>query len=234
MDITQINSNTSSKYQEQSKPGNSKIGQDGFLRMLVTQMRHQDPTNPMKSQEFASQLAQFSSVEQTTKTNEKLDQLISKQDNMTNSIVNTFSSTLTGKHAKVQTNQLSLEAGSPSNVNFQLGKEASNVELAIKDSAGQTVRTATFENMGAGEHSWQWNGKSNDGTRLSEGDYTVEVSAKSGDSDVQSFAFQEGNIDKVSFSKDGVKLEVNGLNVAMGQVESISDAEEETSGEPSR
>jgi len=55
----------------------STVSYDNFLRLLLTQMRNQDPTDPMKSTEYMAQLATFSQVEQAVKSNEKLDALLS-------------------------------------------------------------------------------------------------------------------------------------------------------------
>lgn len=55
----------------------STVSYDNFLRLLLTQMQNQDPTDPMKSTEYMAQLATFSQVEQAVKSNEKLDALLS-------------------------------------------------------------------------------------------------------------------------------------------------------------
>jgi flagellar basal-body rod modification protein FlgD len=55
----------------------STVSYDNFLRLLLTQMKNQDPTDPMKSTEYMAQLATFSQVEQAVKSNEKLDALLS-------------------------------------------------------------------------------------------------------------------------------------------------------------
>lgn len=55
----------------------STVSYDNFLKLLMTQMKNQDPTDPMKSTEYMAQLATFSQVEQAVKSNEKLDALLS-------------------------------------------------------------------------------------------------------------------------------------------------------------
>jgi len=52
-----------------------KMGKDEFLKLLVAQMRHQDPLDPMDGQQMAAQLAQFSSVEQLVTANDRLDEI---------------------------------------------------------------------------------------------------------------------------------------------------------------
>ena len=58
------------------------IGRETFLRLLVAQLSHQDPLNPMDSMEFTSQLSQFSELEQIISLNEKLDSLLLYQSSL--------------------------------------------------------------------------------------------------------------------------------------------------------
>ena len=58
--------------------GSEKLGQSDFLKLLVTQLKHQDPLSPLKDRDFIAQMAQFSSLEQMTKVNKHLTSLIKK------------------------------------------------------------------------------------------------------------------------------------------------------------
>ena len=227
MDISQINSDTASVAAASRNPGKTDLGKDDFLQLLVTQLRNQDPTNPMKSQEFASQLAQFNSLEQLINVNSGLEELAASQESTSTGMINTLASTLTGKQVKVQTNQLSLGAEGGTPVNFDLAKDAPTVELKIYDASGNEVRSVTLANQSEGGNSWQWDGKSNSGSRLPEGEYSVEVNAGDGETSIDGFAFLKGNVDKVKYSSDGIKLQVNGVYVGMGQVEEISEGNSE-------
>ncbi|MBW1702547.1 MAG: flagellar hook assembly protein FlgD, partial [Deltaproteobacteria bacterium] len=68
-----------------STPGDSTLGKDAFLNLLVTQLRHQDPLSPMESTQFTAQLAQFSSLEQLSSVNENLGILRIYQASINNS-----------------------------------------------------------------------------------------------------------------------------------------------------
>ena len=59
--------------------GSSELGKDDFLNLLVTQLKNQDPLEPMKNEEFIAQLAQFSTLEQTIAMNQSITNLLSLQ-----------------------------------------------------------------------------------------------------------------------------------------------------------
>lgn len=78
MNITGINDLMASGTSGASKTKTSKVGadQEMFLKLLVAQMKNQDPLNPQDSVQYMTQLAQFSSLEQLTTINQKLGQLV--------------------------------------------------------------------------------------------------------------------------------------------------------------
>ncbi|AVK83174.1 flagellar hook assembly protein FlgD [Lysinibacillus sp. B2A1] len=69
-----------SNYKRPTKQtGNSELGKDAFLKLLITQLQHQDPTNPMDDREFISQMAQFSSLEQMQNMTKAMESLLASQ-----------------------------------------------------------------------------------------------------------------------------------------------------------
>lgn len=69
-----------SNYRKPTKQtGNSELGKDAFLQLLITQLQHQDPTNPMDDREFISQMAQFSSLEQMQNMTKAIESLLASQ-----------------------------------------------------------------------------------------------------------------------------------------------------------
>ncbi|HZH11251.1 MAG TPA: flagellar hook assembly protein FlgD [Microvirga sp.] len=85
----------------------STVSYDNFLKLLMTQMKNQDPTDPMKSTEYMAQLATFSQVEQAVKSNEKLDALLSsfalsQADSVIGRTVTSADGTISGKVTSVR------------------------------------------------------------------------------------------------------------------------------------
>lgn len=99
-----VNSVTSAAYSQKASAGEktSTVSYDNFLRLLLTQMKNQDPTDPMKSTEYMAQLATFSQVEQSVKSNEKLDALLSsfalsQADSVIGRTISSMDGTVLGK-----------------------------------------------------------------------------------------------------------------------------------------
>lgn len=221
MDIGQIGTHTTLN-QGQPATDKNKLGQDKFLQLLVAQMQNQDPINPMDGKEFASQLAQFNSVEQLIGINNQLTSLQSSQEMMRLEMTNSMATSLAGKQVRALSNQIHLMAGGNSEINYELESPADEVEIVIQDTSGREVRREILKGSASGENKWTWDGKSSEGRAVPEGPYKVEVNASSGDSKVQSHIFTEGTANKVRFTGKGVFIAVNGIEVPIGNVESVA------------
>lgn len=228
MDIGQVSAQSqaaSQGSQTESLTGNSNLGQDQFLELLVTQMQNQDPLNPMDGKQMASQLAQFNSVEQLIGVNNGLKQLSESQQLMRSELTNSMASSLTGKKVRALSNTVNLEAGKDANINYDLSNAASEVEVVIRDSSGNTVRRETIEGASKGENSWSWDGKSDNGVDVPDGKYEVEINATNGDKSVKSRMFIEGIANKVRFTGEGVKISIDGVEVPIGDIETVAESD---------
>lgn len=224
MEITNINSNTTNAFSRQANPGQSELDRDAFLRLLVVQLQNQDPVNPMESAEFASQLAQFNSVEQLINLNEGIAALGQQQELIGVGIINTQAASLSGKQVKVFSNQLAVENGKAEPIRFSLDGNATEVTVEILDARGNVVRSEKLSNLDDGDQSWSWNGKSGTGAKAPDGVYSVRVKATNGENIVGSQVFVEGLVHRVRFTNGGVQLQVNGLLLNLGDVEEIGES----------
>ncbi len=219
MDIQGINP---ALTQLSSQPqGKSSLGQQEFLQLLVAQLQNQDPVNPMDGAQFASQLAQFNSVEQLIGVNDGLNQLAVSQDLMGASLTNSMAASLTGKEVRALSNEIALSSEGNSEINYKLNDSATEVEIVIKTASGAEVRRESLSGVPSGDNSWTWDGLDNNGQRMGEGNYKIEVVAKNGDNSVSALTFLEGFASKVRYTSQGVYLSVNGINIPIGDVEEV-------------
>lgn len=221
--ITQINSNTSNVL-SQNPSVNGELGKDQFLQLLVSQLRNQDPMNPMEGAEFASQLAQFNQVEQLMNVNDGIESLAQLQGNSMAGLNNTLATTITGKYVKALGNGVSLGESGEAEMMFKLDNAATDVTITIKDENGNVVREESLQNLPQGDNTWTWNGQNNQGSNMPEGNYTYEVSAQNGDETVNALTFMQGKVDRVKFGSDGVQLYVDGMYISLGDVEEIGES----------
>ena len=160
MEINNINnSSTATQALSQNILNSTGMGRDAFLRLLIEQMKNQDPLSPMDSQDFASQLAQFSSLEQLQSINENLDQGIQIDILLTQAINNTMSANFIGKSLKAVGNTLAYSGDGEMNLAFRLNSETDHLKVKIKNDAGQVIRTIEVKNPGSGDQTVTWNGQ---------------------------------------------------------------------------
>jgi len=188
---------------------------DNFLRLLLTQLQHQDPMNPMEAREFTSQLAQLSMVEQAIQTNEALKTLNLYQE----SANNTRALNLIGKEVRASGDQISTGDGGSSEVRFRLDEPVATTDVFLYDPVGRLIRSIPLGPKGAGEHSWTWDGKDQTGQFVPPGTYRVEIVTTDvrGDSFKQDLMVQ-GTVEAVQFAGGEAVLLVSGVPLSMGDI----------------
>jgi len=152
----------------------STLGKDDFLKLLVAQLAHQDPLQPMENSEFVAQLAQFSGLEQMVDVNSNLGLLQIAQASASNSQV----ASLIGKQVEARGDMVQLSGRGSAAINFDLAATAKEVRVKIFDGRGNLVRTMDASSKPAGLNTITWDGKDNMGNQMTAGRYKVEVSAK--------------------------------------------------------
>jgi flagellar basal-body rod modification protein FlgD len=188
-----------------------------FLSLLMTQLQNQDPSSPMDSNQFTSELVQFSSVEQQINTNTDLTQLIQ----LTQASQVEQSSAMIGKPVTVTSSQLSLQNGT-AEVNFNTAT-AEPIGITVYNSAGAQVASATTTSN-AGANTWTWNGQGPNGTTLPDGAYTVNVLAigASGANATVPFTVT-GTATSVQNNAGTGELQMGGLTLPFSSVVSVGN-----------
>jgi len=184
-----------------------------FLGMLMTQLQNQDPTSPMDTDQFTSELVEFSGVEQQINTNNSMTQLIQ----LTQAGEVMQGASLDGKQVTVQSNQIPLQNGSGT-VNFTT-TGAEPVAIAITNSAGQQIRGVAL-NATAGQNTWTWNGTDNSGNSVPDGAYNIAVVGANPDGSTSAVPFTvTGTVTNVqSTGSNGVQLQLGALSTGFGSI----------------
>jgi flagellar basal-body rod modification protein FlgD len=187
--------------------GGQGMGREAFLKLLIAQVRHQDPLKPMDDTAFIAELAQFSALEQAISTNDRLELLALQQRGFGNTQV----ASLVGKSVTVRGSSVTLDGqgfGAP--VAFTLGEDAKDVTVTIKDKNGNAVRTMHLGPKAAGVVKLTWDGRDDMGTSQPAGNYTVSVTAKNAaDGAVEVVQESTGVLKSVSFEKGYPELKLD-------------------------
>ncbi|MBC3932854.1 flagellar hook assembly protein FlgD [Undibacterium curvum] len=191
--------------------------QDRFMTLLVTQMKNQDPLNPMDNAQVTSQMAQLSTVTGIEKLNASMA---------------TMNSNYVASQSLQAANMIGHGVITPgSNIALQDGKSvyaldlpqaADKASLVIRDQSGAVVRKIELGALPAGLNNMTWDGKNDAGTTLPNGNYQYEIEASAGNKklDVTSLCF--GVVNSVTAGAQGVKLTVSGVGqVGMNDVRQI-------------
>jgi flagellar basal-body rod modification protein FlgD len=197
-----------------------------FLQMLTAELKAQDPLNPMNGQEFASQLATFSSLQELQKISSSMD--LQQQTSLltAKSFNNSMAAGLIGKIARAEDNQVTLGTTGSGNLHYTLGEAATDITIEIKDSSGKVVRTINPTKQASGEQTVEWDGLNGDGQRAAADSYTFSVKAKNIDGqDVAVSQYIEGTISEIRYVEGNVVLVMNGREIQLSQVLSIREGD---------
>jgi len=196
------------------------LGRDSFLKMLIAQLKHQDPLNPMEGTDFSAQLAQFSSLEQLFQMNNTLETVASAlgskgDENMLDYI---------GKQIMSESDMLRLAEGKVAGGSFSLDKPQ-QVVISIYDEIGREVITLYPGQLDAGTHQVEWNGYDRTGVLQPDGIYRFELSAVDENGTYTPIKPAiSGIVTGVTYENGTPLLEVNGHLVDPATVIKVSSA----------
>lgn len=199
---------TSYNTKSAAKPA-AEDPQDRFLKLLVTQMKNQDPLNPLDNAQVTTQLAQISTVNGIEKLNATLQGMASG----VTAGQSLQAASMIGHNVLVPGSALQLAGGSGV-FGVDLAQPADNVKVTIHDSAGQAVRVMDLGAQVAGPLTLQWDGMADNGAPAADGSYTMSVSALRGDQKVDAQTLAFGTVQGVFQGNQGVQLNVGSLGTA--------------------
>jgi flagellar basal-body rod modification protein FlgD len=191
--------------------------QDRFMKLLVTQMKNQDPLNPMDNAQVTSQMAQLSTVTGIDKLNSTLESLISSVQTGQSY----QASSMIGHNVLVSGNDVNTSGtGGFFGVDLPIG--ADKLAVSIKDASGNTIRTLALGAQNAGTLPLSWDGFADDGSVAKPGSYKFEVSATTAGQSVAADGLSYTQVMSISNSTSGIKLNLGNLaSVSTSDVKEI-------------
>ena len=180
-----------------------------FLTLLTTQLKNQDPLNPMENAEVTSQLAQMSTVDGIERLNKMFQSFVDNQsasDSMQ-------AAALVGRGVLVEGKKLALtESGAIGG--FELDAPADKLVLTIKDASGLEVKQIQLEDVEVGSQNFVWDGTANDGAQAAAGVYTLELNASTLDGEkVTGRTLEFGPVTSVIRGAAGTDFQVGTLGI---------------------
>jgi flagellar basal-body rod modification protein FlgD len=197
----------------------STLGQDSFMKLLVTQLKNQNPLNPQDNTAFVAQLAQFSSLQGI----ENLNTTVTNLAGGLQSSQALQASALVGRSVSVETDKTTYVQGGAVYGSIELPLSTSNLRLNIYDGAGKKVYTKDLGAQAAGDLPFGWDGTATDGTQLPTGAYRFEALAVDEGKSTAQTMYLGANVNSVTIgANQNVILNVEGAGqVALSDVKEI-------------
>lgn len=190
---------------------------DAFLLLLTTQLKHQNPLDPLDTNEFTQQLVQFAGVEQSIRTNENLELLVK----VSAASAATAAAGFIGKNITVGSTRTQLADGKAQWF-YQAAEGAENAKFVVRDDAGNVVWQEE-RSIAYGRDTFTWNGYMLDGSKAPDGTYYLSVEARDGENQaIQVDIEVAARIDGVDFSGDEPMLLAAGQKIPLSEVRTVT------------
>ncbi len=185
-----------------------------FLTLLTTQLQHQNPLDPLDTNQFTAQLVQFAGIEQQMKQNEQLTSLI----NIEKSAQSTQALVYVGNTVAVDGSKTQFDGSATWNLKAPKDTAAT---ITITNSAGQTVYSGSYS-LQQGNASFVWDGKGNDGTQWPKGAYSLSATGKDSQGNSVSISTEiQGVVDSVDLTQSPPLLSIGGQSYTTDQIRRV-------------
>ncbi|HEB7713421.1 TPA: flagellar basal body rod modification protein [Campylobacter coli] len=212
---TTTSTNTTSDTSSTSSSGlasnpNATLDKDAFLKLLLIELQHQDPTDPMDSDKMLTQTSQLSALEMQQNTNTTMQKMVETMQLLSNSFSTSMSTSAIGaigKMATVSDNKIKL-TGSDEIIALKMylpeDSDENGVTLEVYDSNNKLVfsEKSGEQSVSQGLFTMEWPGRNNDGVYAGDGEYTVKmvynnkngekITANYGTYPIEGIIFKEG------------------------------------------
>jgi flagellar basal-body rod modification protein FlgD len=218
MTVSSTSTTASTSSTSSSSSSSSPISSGDFLNLLLSELQNQDPLDATSTTDFMNQLTSYANFTEQQSINSSMTSLAGSFS----SLVTLNSVNYIGHTVEAKTDTATLSGGSTT-FGYNLSAAASNVDITIKDSSGNTVYTGTGTGN-QGDNTFTWDGKNSSGTQLSDGgQYTISVTATdSAGNSVFNYATTSGTVTGIDASTSTPSLIVNGVSVSAADIIAVT------------
>jgi flagellar basal-body rod modification protein FlgD len=206
--IDKLNSSSAGQAKDGQLTNKANEQTDRFLKLLVAQMSHQDPLNPLDNAQVTSQMAQISTVEGIGRMNTTLDSL----KDQSSGLRAVDAAGLIGKSALIEGDQINLQGGM-GKFGLNLDSDANQVQVKILNEAGISVRTVKLSNVSQGVQPMVWDGLDDRGESLPDGKYTFQALANPGAAQSTISTLSAARVNAVVGNQDTLKIDLAGVGL---------------------
>src|SRR5947207_8088112 len=200
-----------------TKPANTRLADNfqTFLTLLTTQLKNQNPLDPLDTNQITAQLVQCAQVEQQIKQNDQLSTLISLEKTAQSMTALAF----VGATVAIDVQTAALSNGKAA-WSFTAPKPVS-ATVTIRNAAGQTVYSTNLS-MNAGAQNFVWDGRDASGTKWPDGNYTISIAAKDASGQPAAVSTEvEGVVDSVDLTKSPPELSIGGSIFTIDKIKRV-------------
>jgi len=203
---------TVSDQQQAQSAQNKELGQSDFMRLMLEQIKNQDPFKPMENGDFLAQMAQFSTVNGITEMQESMQ-------NMANGFQASQvlqASSLVGRDVQIVADTFAFEQGKAMNASVELPAYAQNVNVSLFNQQGSLIRTMAFGDQKAGEFNFSFDGLNENGQAVTDQTISVQASFYNGQTQEELPVMMQNRVESVSLGTNGAALlSVEGVGEAL-------------------
>ncbi len=208
-----IGSTTNSTSEASSR---TTLGKNEFMQLLLTQLRYQNPLNPLEPQEFAAQLASFSNVEQLSQLNDQLAIQTQSVELATIMTKAAFSSSLVGRSVVATGDKVHVPSSGQAAIRVEVGAGGGTATLNLRDSTGRVVATRDLGVVDGGDQTLTLPAD------LPAGNYTYSLEVKdAAGASVAVTTYSRGAVAGILFRDGEIILQIDGMEISMDDVVEI-------------
>ncbi len=172
---------------EKPKEAGQQLKKEDFLKFFMESLKNQDPTNPVKPEDFSAKLADFSSLEQLLNVNKNLEKMANQSGS--NKVQDPMN--FLGKEVTVDLSKIKVKNSTTAPIITHFDKSLEKVKVEIKDMAGNVIRHLNFDKKDIGEQKILWDGKDDGKIGVPDGQYTVSVSGSTPDGKTENIKLEK-------------------------------------------